>query len=807
MPESPDPPGGPTEGGKNVSDDVKATLARAKARELLNDELSKEFKLLKEQSAEIDRLIERKEHLAKLEEDHGHRLNDMVKLNKELGDAISERNDINITTDDDEKQRILEKVQRLKDLKGLNAEQAVQDKKIAAKRKEMSDKFGIDQEKAKKKLKEVETGVKDFGSVLEETFAGSRGIIGTTINDAARLKKGLGAMAQNMANFASGLQSKGKILSTLGTGLGFIAEGVTMFAAATVGSLIPVAALVIALFKLWGMAVKFDNAAKKLAAGGGSVHVLNEQLREMYSANLTAGISMEENAAAMGTLRDGFSGFSYESKEANMHMATTIARLEKLGVGGAESAKTMDYFHRVMGKGKEASADLTVELAMMGRTMGKTSAQMMADFAKVSDSLAVFGDRAIPVFQDLAAQAKASGMEIGSLVKMAEGFNTFDKAADSVAQMNAVLGTQMSTIDVMNMEYDDRINYIRQEVQMSVGNFDNLDMYTKQYVAQAMGVGSVAEAQKMLNMTQSEYLDNLDKQKAAAKSQEEMAEITKELVPVWEKLKIAFLKVILVMSPILEGFTVLLYVMEFFIDGFFWAYDGLVKILGPLGPVVNWFLKMAATVAMVVAGLALVIEPSTKVALVIFGIVAALQGLYHWFHKPGSPELWEMPKYFAMGFDMLGEALLFPITLLEKMIGKLLRLWATFKKGAGFFSKILGLSTETDTKAADAKTGIVEALSKMNTDKMATNIQSVKSALMELALVSASMDGVLAIKTDGSSTSLVMGSGDAISSFSEGKLTVDVNIPKVSAPNVTVQVYIDGSQIEAAVAKVISEAG
>ena len=166
-----------------------------------------------------------------------------------------------------------------------------------------------------------------------------------------------------------------------------------------------------------------------------------------------------------------------------------------------------------------------------------------------------------------------------------------------------------------------------------------------------------------------------------------------------------------------------------------------------------------------------------------------------------------MPKYFAMGFDMLGEALLFPITLLEKMIGKLLKLWATFKKGAGFFSKILGLSTETDTKAADAKTGIVEALSKMNTDKMASNIQSVKSALMELALVSASMDGVLAIKTDGSSTSLVMGSGDAISSFSEGKLTVDVNIPKVSAPNVTVQVYIDGSQIEAAVAKVISEAG
>ena len=296
MPESPDPPGGPTEGGKNVSDDVKATLEQAKARELLNDKLSEEFKLLKEQSEEIDRLITRKEYLAKLEEDHADRLRDMDALRTELFEKQEKFAEVSYLWGVD-KHRLHEKeVKRIEELLELEDNKARTDEKIATNREKMNKKFGIDQEKAKKKLKEVETGVKDFGSVLEETFAGSRGIIGTTINDAARLKKGLGAMAQNMANFASGLQSKGKILSKVGTGLGFIAEGLATFAAATVGSLIPVALLIIALFKLWGMAVKFDNAAKKLAAGGGSISQFRHQLKEMYIDNLSAGISMQEMA-------------------------------------------------------------------------------------------------------------------------------------------------------------------------------------------------------------------------------------------------------------------------------------------------------------------------------------------------------------------------------------------------------------------------------------------------------------------------------------------------------------------------------
>ena len=82
---------------------------------------------------------------------------------------------------------------------------------------------------------------------------------------------------------------------------------------------------------------------------------------------------------------------------------------------------------------EKASSDLTVELAMLGQKMGMTSSQIMKDFQAVSGSLAVFGSGAIDVFKDLEAQAKATGIEVQSLVNIAKQFDTFDKAADKAA--------------------------------------------------------------------------------------------------------------------------------------------------------------------------------------------------------------------------------------------------------------------------------------------------------------------------------------------------------------------------------------
>ena len=86
---------------------------------------------------------------------------------------------------------------------------------------------------------------------------------------------------------------------------------------------------------------------------------------------------------------------------------------------------------------------------------------------------------------------------------------------------------------------EDRIMMVKQQVQASVGNFDSLDKFTKMYVAQAMGVKDVAEAQRLLNMSTAEYQKYQQGQKQQADIQKELADATESVVPIMQQLKLA----------------------------------------------------------------------------------------------------------------------------------------------------------------------------------------------------------------------------------------------------------------------------
>jgi len=321
------------------------------------------------------------------------------------------------------------------------------------------------------------------------------------------------------------------------------------------------------------MVVQLDQVGKQLGASTGMGNVFQSQIMTTFSATVRGGASMEESASAIGALATGFSKFNPEAEKVNSSLATTVVRLGKIGVSGDQAVKTMDFFTRTLRMSEEQSADLTTELALMGKEMGLTSSQIISDFQAVSSDLAVYGKGAIDVFKDLEAQAKATGMQISSLVNVAKQFDTFDSAADKTAQLNAVLGTQLSSLEMMNMKYDERVNYLRQEVSFAVGNLDGMDQYTQQFVAQALGVSSVEEAQKMLNMSQQEYLKYQGDMAEANKTQEDLAKLTEDLVPVLQQFKIAFMEIATALSPVIVALTFLfnalalvLKPLEIFID-------------------------------------------------------------------------------------------------------------------------------------------------------------------------------------------------------------------------------------------------
>jgi hypothetical protein len=51
---------------------------------------------------------------------------------------------------------------------------------------------------------------------------------------------------------------------------------------------------------------------------------------------------------------------------------------------------------------------------------------------------------------------------------------------------------------------------------------------------------------------------------------------------------------------------------------------------------------------------------------------------------------------------------------------------------------------------------------------------------------------------------MVVGSGDIMKNFVDGKITVDVKIPEINMPTPQVHVYIDGVALDKRIHKVVS---
>jgi len=662
----------------------------------------------------------------------------------------------------------------------------------------------------------------ESAATLQKVFGkmtGMRGgVIGTAIETVQSLSRGLTEFGKQ-SQLAGGPVN---LMKNSVTKLG----GVTTFAAAGVFILAG------AVLKL---AFELDGAAKSLGSSTGMGNVFGSTILKVHENTALAGASMAEAAGAIGALADNFSAFNPGAEELNARLATTLVHLNKLGVDNASAAKSMDYFTRTLGMSGDEAAAATTRIATMGTTMGTTSKKMVSDFLAVQDRLSIFGKRGEAVFKDLAAQAKAMGLEVNTLTGVAAQFDTFDKAAESSAKLNAVLGTNLSTLQLLNMEDDERIHYLRQEINMSVGNFESLDKYTKMYIAQAMGVKSVREAQNLLNMSTAEYNKYLIDQEESMAAQEELADLTRDLVPIMTKLKTAFLKVVLALSPLIELMALLM--------------DIFATVVGH--PIVQFLLKIAAAVALIyfaigpiMAGLIGIFmggEIAAAIAAVVGGIMMlvsaffflydAFAGVYYWLmkvtngfgglfdvtHKTGSKsmagglfeDMAEHLKYLANAARTAYDAMADLVRPFTDFFG------ITHKKGSPELYKIpetIGKGFESMGAGAESAGmgGLEKTLgfaANFDAGNLLSGVASVKSAVAELS--NAVVDGgFIAIKTDGSATSMVAGSDDVIAKMADGKITVDVKMPEMKTPKIELHVQIDGEKLRAIIVEEIyREAG
>ncbi len=301
-----------------------------------------------------------------------------------------------------------------------------------------------------------------------------------------------------------------------------------------------------------GLLVSFDNARASLASATGAGYKFADSMFDAQREMNLLGITMDEAGAATATLAENTSMFAKMSNAARSEMIKTTAALGKIGVDAATAAETFQFLNLNLGMTSEEALGVQESLAMMGTSIGISSAKITKDFNAALPTLAVYGKQSVEVFSNLAAAAKSAGVETSALLGIAKQFDTFAGAAEGVGKLNALLGTQLSTTQMLMMTEDERIETLIEQVQAQGVAFKDMDRFTQKAIAAAAGIDDMNEAQKIFGMNLGDYKKNQEEMARNAEAQGKFEDAIRKTVPVMNQFKLLATEIVASVQPMLE---------------------------------------------------------------------------------------------------------------------------------------------------------------------------------------------------------------------------------------------------------------
>ena len=301
------------------------------------------------------------------------------------------------------------------------------------------------------------------------------------------------------------------------------------------------------------MAMQFDQAGATFSKVTGLAGEYDAVLGKAQKQGNRFGISAGEAGESMSSLLAGFNDFHRSSADVQKDLALGVAGLQKFGVSTQESAQLLNNLNKIMGMSGKQALDTTKKIGMMGTAIGISTSKMLKDYNDSLKTLAVYGDKSIEVFTGIAAAAKAAGVETGTLLSLAEKFDTFSGAAETTGKLNAILGSQLSATEMLTMAENDRIKTLISTVQATGQSFGSMDKFTQKAVANAAGITDMAEANRIFGMSLSEYEGYEQQMASSADANKKFDEAMQSMIPVLDKFTILASELAVAFIPFLEA--------------------------------------------------------------------------------------------------------------------------------------------------------------------------------------------------------------------------------------------------------------
>ena len=296
------------------------------------------------------------------------------------------------------------------------------------------------------------------------------------------------------------------------------------------------------------LAKSFEEINVSLARQTGYSSALQKDVIELASSHDDLYLTMDDGIKIVGALSTGFKMFNAQSKAIRKETNDLAGRFQTLGVDAGAFSEAMDQLNDGFGLTTTGAISAMAEFENLAIRTGQPLSAVVNDFKDLGPQMARFGSDGVRVFTQLNQQARTLGLTTRQAFDISELFDTFESSADVAGKLNAQLGLQLNSVELMAASSEDRLKILRAEFDMRGMNMKDMGRRQKQMIAEILGQ-DVLTAEKLLGdpmamrKFQREQANNADRIKEFNTAMTKFSQLAEQL----------FINIAPVFNYILEG--------------------------------------------------------------------------------------------------------------------------------------------------------------------------------------------------------------------------------------------------------------
>jgi hypothetical protein len=323
--------------------------------------------------------------------------------------------------------------------------------------------------------------------------------------------------------------------------------------------------------QLKDIGLQFDTFNKSIQVNSGLGQQSVEVMQDQLATGSKFGTTVKDSTEAQIALNKNFNDFGEMSRKDQKDLSDNVVMMNRLGVSSEVSAKAIDIVSHSMQGAVGSSAGLLNRLDKLAQGLRLPTGQVIEDFVKLGPKMARFGENGVKKFEDLAKKARAMGVDIGIAFDIAESVDTFEGASDMAGKLNAQLGMQINSTELLTASHADRLGIMQREFANTDKKFGALHDREKQAIAEMMKI-DVDVAAKIFGDPK-EFAKYNEKQIEASERAAALTTSTQKLAAAGEKMAMAFMPMALMFAgwatsmaesgilPYIGGFLILVGVL------------------------------------------------------------------------------------------------------------------------------------------------------------------------------------------------------------------------------------------------------